>query len=379
MRRLRGKSEYLRVNLTRPAFVLTGAAALLLLTTCASPDAGMAARAAEPVVAARGAAEAPPNLWSFDTAAPALRQASCAAHDGAPAPFSQIGFAAASLTPAQTGELAKRLPAGASLAGAWELTSDDPNFGGLSGLAAGEGGLLAVTDAGAWVSINLIDGKPSAAAIAYMRAEDGTFLSGKQQNDAEDLAWRDGIALVSFERDFRIEAFDLAGCGAAARAVRVATLPDRYKDDPVGENSGPEAMLLTSQGHLRFGYESASGRESPLGDVAADGTGRWTGQTAANPSGFALVAMDTVRLPSGEDRDLFLYRAFDPLRGSRAVLSWGEGRDQSVTISRPVLSDNFEGLAGEVLPDGRLRLWIVSDNNFNKMQRNLLYAFDVTP
>lgn len=378
MRRLRGKSEYLRVNLTRPSFILTGAAALLLLTTCASPDAGMTARAEEPVVVLIGSGLAPADLWSFETAAPALRAASCAAHDGAPAPFTQIGFAAAPLSPDQTGELAKRLPEGASLAGAWELTSDDPNFGGLSGLAAGEGGLLAVTDAGAWVSINLIEGKPSAAAIAYMRAEDGTFLSGKLQNDAEDVAWRGGVALVSFERDFRIEAFDLGGCGAAARAVRVASLPAEYASRQIPENSGPEALALTPEGHIRFGYEGASNSISPIGTIGADGSASWTGEEAFNPKGFALVSLAAAPLSTGGYRNIYLYRAFDPIRGARSVLAWGGG-DQRISLSRPILTDNFEGLAAEVLPDGRLRLWIVSDNNFNKMQRNLLYAFDVTP
>jgi hypothetical protein len=33
----------------------------------------------------------------------------------------------------------------------------------------------------------------------------------------------------------------------------------------------------------------------------------------------------------------------------------------------------------QVLESGQLRLWIVSDNNFTKLQRTLLYAFDVTP
>jgi hypothetical protein len=42
-----------------------------------------------------------------------------------------------------------------------------------------------------------------------------------------------------------------------------------------------------------------------------------------------------------------------------------------------VMTDNFEGLAARVLETGELRLWIVSDNNFSKMQRTLIYAFDV--
>lgn len=351
--------------------LLTSVAGLLALVTCAAPGAPAAASVAQSF----------PQDSSFfhETAAPEIRTKSCAEHAGDPAPFSPISLSATPLTEAQTTALAKRLPAGASLAGGWELTSDDPNFGGLSGLALAEGNLLAVTDAGGWVGLGLVEGVPASATIAYMKAADGRFLSGKSENDAEGLAWREGIAFVSYERDFRVEAFDLGGCGAAARAVRVAALPGEFGGQPVDTNAGPEALALTPEGALVFGYESAAESSSPIGQVLADGTGRWTGRLAGSPKGFALVAMDVVRLPSGEDREISLYRAFDPIRGARSVLVWGDGEAQRLTLSRPVLTDNFEGLAAEVLADGRLRLWIVSDDNFSKLQRTLLYAFDVAP
>ncbi|MFN7178752.1 esterase-like activity of phytase family protein [Hyphomonas sp.] len=351
--------------------LLTSAAALLALVTCAAPGAPAAASVAQSFPQ--------DSSFFYEIAAPEIRAKSCAAHTGDPTPFSPISLSATALTEAQAAALAKRLPAGASLAGGWELTSDDPNFGGLSGLALAEGNLLAVTDAGGWVALGLIDDAPASAAIAYMKGADGRFLSGKTENDAEGLAWREGIAFVSYERDFRVEAFDLGGCGAAAMAVRVAALPGEFEGKPVDTNSGPEALALTPEGALLFGYEGLADATSPIGQVLADGTGRWTGRLADNPKGFALVAMDVVRLPSGEEREIALYRAFDPVRGARSVLVWGAGEDQRLTLSRPVLTDNFEGLAAEVLPDGRLRLWIVSDDNFSKLQRTLLYAFEVTP
>jgi hypothetical protein len=351
--------------------LLTSAAALLALVTCAAP--GAASVSSVPQAAPKD------SSFFYESAAPEIRTKSCAAHTGNPAPFTPIGLLATPLTDTQTAALAKRLPSGASLAGSWELTSDDPNFGGLSGLALAEGNLLAVTDAGGWVALGLVEGAPASATIAYMKAADGRFLSGKGENDAEGLAWREGLAFVSYERDFRVEAFDLGGCGSAARAARVAALPGDFGGKPVDPNTGPEALALTPEGALVFGYEGAADAASPIGQVLADGTGRWTGRLAENPKGFALVAMDIVRLPSGEAREITLYRAFDPLRGARSVLVWGAGEGQRLTLSRPVLTDNFEGLAAEVLPDGRLRLWIVSDDNFSKLQRTLLYAFDVSP
>lgn len=356
----------------KPLPLIAGAATLILLATCAAPGPQLEAVAAEPVVEA-GA------LWNFSAAEDDIRAASCSGHSSPPVPFSELLFEPKSLEPGQIAELSKRLPEGAKLAGAWGLTADDPNFGGISGIALGEGGLIGVTDAGGWVGISITNGKPRAATLAYMRSAKGTYLSGKIENDAEDIAWRDGIAIVSFERDFRIEAFDLGGCGSAAKAVRVADLPDEIGGKDVDSNSGPEGMTLTPDGALRFGYEGVSDSNSPLGEVLKEGTGRWTGISADNPSGFALTGMDTVRLATGEDRDVLLFRAFDPIRGARAVVVWGPGEDQRATLSRPVLTDNFEGIAAEPLEDGRLRLWIVSDDNFSTLQRTLLYAIDVTP
>jgi hypothetical protein len=349
------------------------AAALLGLVTCAAPGAPPVASADSATVAVQ------PSTNAAAVLAPQIREKSCGAETVTPSRFSDIALAVRALSDAQAGAISKRLPEGARFAGGWDLASEDPNFGGLSGLAFAQGNLLAVSDAGAWIGLSVIEGAPTTATIGYMTGADGRLLSGKAENDAEGLVWYDGVAFVSFERDFRIEAFDLAGCGAAARAVRAASLPAEYGDKPVDTNSGPEALALTPDGALLFGYESAPDSVSPIGEVQADGTSRWTGRLSANPKGFALVGMDIVRLPSGEDREISLYRAFDPLRGARSVLVWGPGKDQRLTLSRPMLTDNFEGLAAEVLESGELRLWIVSDSNFNAVQRTLLYAFDVTP
>ena len=39
--------------------------------------------------------------------------------------------------------------------------------------------------------------------------------------------------------------------------------------------------------------------------------------------------------------------------------------------------DNFEGIAVRRLPDGRVRLFVVSDDNFSASQRTLLMIYDV--
>jgi hypothetical protein len=42
-----------------------------------------------------------------------------------------------------------------------------------------------------------------------------------------------------------------------------------------------------------------------------------------------------------------------------------------------VTMDNFEGVAARRMPDGRVRLYIVSDDNFSASQRTLLMIFEV--
>jgi hypothetical protein len=42
-----------------------------------------------------------------------------------------------------------------------------------------------------------------------------------------------------------------------------------------------------------------------------------------------------------------------------------------------VTIDNFEGIAAKELPDGRVRLYVISDDNFSSSQRTLLMLFDL--
>ena len=354
----------------KPTAPIAAALSLLAFAACAAPGGETEPMAAEPSVAA---------LWQADAATSAIRAASCPLDDTGASAFQALELTVSPLNAKQAEVLSGRLPAGARLAGAWELDANDPNFGGLSGLAVeDEGHLIAVTDAGGWVQLGITNGAPESASIAYMRGANGKFLSGKYENDAEGFAYRDGIAFVSFERNFRIEAFALGTCGAKAKAVEISALPASFDERSIDDNEGPEALAMTPEGHLSFGYEGASTGLSPIGRVLATGKSEWSGKRAGNPNGFALVGMDSVRLPDGSDRDVFLYRAFDPLRGARSVLSWGPGEIEQLTLSRPVMTDNFEGLAAQTLEDGTLRLWIVSDDNFSNLQRTLLYAFDVT-
>ena len=42
-----------------------------------------------------------------------------------------------------------------------------------------------------------------------------------------------------------------------------------------------------------------------------------------------------------------------------------------------VTIDNYEGISAKAMPDGHIRLFIISDDNFSASQRTLLMVFDV--
>tara|TARA_R110002049_G_scaffold3320_2_gene25595 strand:+ start:400 stop:1554 length:1155 start_codon:yes stop_codon:yes gene_type:complete len=343
------------------------ASLLMALVACAAPD------PAEVPVKQPTSASA---LWSFDTAVRSIRDESCPGGPLKTDPMPiRIGAASIDLKDAGASPV---LPATVTFVGGWHLTSGNANFGGLSGMEIlPDGDLLTISDVGAFVWIGLSNGGPDGTGkLAYMHGQDGAHLSGKSEGDAEGLAFRDGVALVSFERNHRIEAFDLANCGANVRAVPVARLPFDLDGKSIGENQGAEALSILPAGTLKFGLESFGGGPSPMGSVLSSGQGFFTGATATNPRGYSLVGLDETTDPIGQPVTVTLYRSYDPIRGNRNIITWSTS-DIQIELKRPMTVDNFEGIAAEFLDADTLRIWLVSDNNFSERQQTLLYVFDI--
>lgn len=330
------------------------------LAACASPATDLP----EP-------AEAP---WVFSDNAASLRASSCP--DGVS--YDRAGALQMSATSIELGErldAETHLPQ-ASFVGGWHLTSDDPNFGGLSGLDSfPSGNLLAVTDEGAFVWINMDEaGAPASAHIAYMRGVDGQFIAGKGEKDAEGLSLSEGLALVSFERNHRVVAFDLEGCGTNARAADLAQLGDRISGmtRDMEENGGAEGLSIQPEtGELLLGIETT--------DV-----GKPLAQLMDNRVASIVTQLADGRAPriTGIDHlgeQLFVVRRdFQPGYGNTIVVQrMQRGYTETLIHLDPdVTVDNFEGIAAVETETG-IRLWLVSDNNFSKTQRTLLFAFDV--
>ena len=296
----------------------------------------------------------------------------------------------------------------------FHLSSTDKRFGGLSGIDMLEdGNLLAVSDDGDFVWIDLgEDGlTPETARIAGMQDAAGESIRGKAEGDAEGLAYADGLAFVSFERDNRVLAFDVGQCGAAVRGAPISfgvfggSLAQAFELEglKVGGNSGPEALAVAPGWFLFTGLESQSGGASPLSARAIEAPpafdraiGRWMPP---------VVGMDVVA--DGDKVRVFsLHRATNAMASNvisivetvfsrefdqvglpaHRMSEIGERRhDRFREVSTRVLAqmnlfvtiDNFEGIAARELPDGRVRLYVIADDNFSAKQRTLLMVYDV--
>lgn len=320
------------------------------------------------------------EAWRIENNAAALRAASCPETvEFTRAEEINLNASPLDMTGLQSGT---HLFGNTSAVGGWELTSDDPRFGGLSGLAVyPSGNLLAVSDQGAFVWITIENGRPAGARLAPLLDREGNPFEDKDMADSEGVTLVDGLALVSFERTHRVEAYDLEGCGAAARAARVSDVPTRVAGlgSALVSNNGVEAISYSPGAKtVLFGIETTSGRGQPFGRLDEIGVPVVSDRLEAPPE-FALVGLDTPRF-----QPFALFRYFSRSEGNKNIIAYVDGTTtppnalmERVRLDFSVPVDNFEGIAVQNVDMRTQRIWIVSDDNFSDSQRTLLMAFDL--
>lgn len=268
-------------------------------------------------------------------------------------------------------------------AGGVQLTSPDTSLlGGLSDLkVSASGALVSESDEGTLLRGHIrLDGHGRLAGLDHatldpLTGPGGASLQGKVEADAEGVAlWPNGDVMVSFERDHRIWLYPRGGGDPQV-------MPRPQVDMPA--NAGMEALALApSQGPDAYwvGIEGGSIWLCRLKAACRP----WT-SFITPPFLFRLTAL--AETPDGEL--VILHHSWNPLMGTHVRLS-------IVTIPRspgapsrlidrlelgPRLNiDNFEGVAVTPSPTVRgLRLYLISDDNFQASQRTLLEAFDWIP
>lgn len=307
--------------------------------------------------------------WSFDQMAPDLRHLSCPAGTHV-FPFSPFDLRVKPVELGAPEDVERALPKGVKFVGGWHLTADRSDFGGVSGLDITEDGdLLAVSDRGAFIKIGMTNGAPDGRAeMSNMLDAAGKKLSGKRNVDAEGLAYREGLALVSFERNHRVLAFDLSGCKGVARGVPVSQLPDQLAGQSIKANRGAEALWLSPDGGLTVGYEAVFDHQAMSLTLDVEGGVLGDPAVLTVPNEFKLV---------GASGSAILMRAYSAELGNRNEIRISD-HTVAFELAPPLNVDNFEGITLAETNSGVRRLYIVSDDNFSGRQRTLLYAFDIT-
>lgn len=273
--------------------------------------------------------------------------------------------------------------------GGISMTANSANFGGWSGLHVSPDGrtLTGISDVGSWLTATIdYDADRNLAGLNHgrigsLRGVDGRPLGSKIESDAEGMArLPDGSWLVSFERRHRIWRYPtLDGTPVPVN------LPDGFSRQP--ENGGIEALTALADGTIVAISETYSVTPGELvgwtGRAGADGRYAW--QTFRYPQLPDFNPTALAPLPDGGF--VLLERAFDLARGVRIRVMRAELADfrpgalarprEIARLASPLAVDNLEGVAATKGPRGETLLWLISDDNFNSLQRNLLLLFEL--
>ncbi|NWG54011.1 MAG: esterase-like activity of phytase family protein [Hydrogenophilaceae bacterium] len=274
--------------------------------------------------------------------------------------------------------------------GGVSMTADVPELGGLSGLYVGvDGRFLAVSDHASWIEARLVSDPRTAAPLRFenarvagLRDENAERFYETGLGDAEALArLPDGRFAVSYERTQLIRYHALDADGPFGRSVHGPALAEA---DDLEPNAGLEALAYAGDGRLFVGAERGEGGAMMwLAPVNADAAAAHVARLRA-PVGYGLTGAD--RLPSGDF--VLLQRFYAPVVGVRIrilrldgeALARGEVEAELLaTLAPPLNLDNFESVSAIPTVDGGARLYLISDDNFSRTQRTLLYVFDLPP
>lgn len=279
--------------------------------------------------------------------------------------------------------------------GGLQLTSASDIFGGLSGIGfiGAEGQVTMVSDRGNFVSGQLVHDEQSrplslvGVTITPMQNSSGADLPRAFARDAEAMAVveRDGIPSairVGFENLTRIADFQLEN-GVPGGPAREVAIPGWLSDTRT--NEAIESVCIAPPASPVAGSTLIITEGVPAGD---DGRAAWLlgnrdrGALSYHP-GPGLNPTDCAFLPDGDL--LVLERGVSILAfGMRltripaaAVRPGSELRGDMLIEGVGGDIDNMEGVAVRQMPDGSLRIVIISDDNFSDWQRTLLLEFSL--
>ena len=270
--------------------------------------------------------------------------------------------------------------------GGLDLTTKAEGFGGFSGLLIEDNGtkLIAISDKGRWLQARLIyDTKGSlqrleAGKLGWLRDDKDKLLDRKSLQDAESLTrLANGDLVVGFERRHRLWLYPATTNSLEGPA---SDLPFPRGLISFSDNLGLEALLTLHDNRL-FAITENLEDDSYHALLQIDGgwearrildadNHRPTGATLL-PSGDILVVERRFRPPA--DLSIRIRRiSLAELANGNPILG-----EEVARLSPPLSVDNMEGIAAWQDHEGRTIVAMISDDNFNPIQRNLLILFEL--
>ncbi len=281
---------------------------------------------------------------------------------------------------------AQSVVGGLEYRGGLNLVSKHPGFGGLSSIRVLADGqkVVAITDEGFWLAARPVLRKGVLEGVEDVEmgpllGPDGKVLEGKNARDAESLALlADGSFVVGFERQHRLLRYPPGTGRPDGVPTPVPTPPGLEKAPP---NGGIESLVMLRGGALFALTEDWVDKDEIVGWT--DGPDHWhrLGLRFDGP----LRPADAAALPDGDV--LVLERAYNAARGivdarirqiPRGSIRPGASLAGRVVaeFAPPLVLDNYEGIAVARALNGETHVYIVSDDNLDRVhQRTLLLMF----
>ena len=262
-------------------------------------------------------------------------------------------------------------------AGGVALTSaDTPRLHGLSDIAFAPDGSV------------VIQGDQGDVVTARLTLDSAGRLAGLQDARIGALADDKGMAF-----DQKLEWADAEGVAVLANGDRLVSFEDHDRILLYPANGGPPRPAPMPDFSFRHnnGMEALAALPAAAPDAYLAGS-EDTGQTWICRLSAACVEDRRIPIPPKAGLSAatalpgggvaYLVRDYDPATGNHVRLMIFDakgGEAGELVLERPLTVDNLEGVAAQARPDGRIRFYLISDDNFNIKQRTLLLAFDWTP
>ena len=274
--------------------------------------------------------------------------------------------------------------------GGIEMSSSNALLGAVSGIRFRPDGktFVAVMDTGHWLEGRIErDAKGRLSGVSdltgtSMMDSKGRAEQVKNRMDAESLAFRDGEMLVSYEGYHRVDAYPDPGF---SQSKPLRSLPVLIPLKGLKSNRSFETLAVAPKSSPLAGApvliaEASFDQSNHLYAAVLDGPRKGLFGVAEHDP-FAVT--DGAFLPNGDL--LILERRFGFAQGIGMEIRRipGDSIKPGAVVDGEVLLqadmgyqiDNMEGMDVIVMPDGDIRIIIVSDDNHSILERNLMLEF----